>query len=302
MLFKASAPGSLMVLGEYAVLHDKYALVLAVNKRMTVTLTPRTDSLIRISSDQFGETTQQLSQLTIVAPFQFILATLKYYQPQLRSGCDIVVKSDFSDQLGFASSAAVTVATLAVLSRWLNVSNDDLQLITLARDIVRSVQGVGSGADVAACVMGGVVAYRAHPLSVEKFSEFCPFTVVYSGSKTKTVDAIAHVKKYFASQPDLYEKICDAISQCAIQGIDCVRQHDWVELGKLMDIQQGLMDALAVNNSRLTQLIYQLRSQKNMLGAKISGSGLGDCVIGLGVASIDSSIELAEQGVICETI
>ena len=36
MLFKASAPGSLMLLGEYAVLQGKSALVCAIDKRMMV--------------------------------------------------------------------------------------------------------------------------------------------------------------------------------------------------------------------------------------------------------------------------
>jgi mevalonate kinase len=52
---------------------------------------------------------------------------------------------------------------------------------------------------------------------------------------------------------------------------------------------QGLMDALGVNDLALSDIIYSLRKSEVILGAKISGSGLGDCVIALGT---DDSLAL----------
>ena len=40
-VYTASAPGSLMLFGEHAVLHGHAALVAAVDRRVTVTLRPR---------------------------------------------------------------------------------------------------------------------------------------------------------------------------------------------------------------------------------------------------------------------
>jgi len=60
--------------------------------------------------------------------------------------------------------------------------------------------------------------------------------------------------------------------------------EDWETVGELMDIHQGLMDAMGVNNAELSELVYALREDPNILGSKISGSGLGDCVVGLGKA------------------
>jgi len=45
------------------------------------------------------------------------------------------------------------------------------------------------------------------------------------------------------------------------------------------------MDALGVNDATLSEMIWRLRAQPTILGAKISGSGLGDCVLGLGELS-----------------
>ena len=49
-------------------------------------------------------------------------------------------------------------------------------------------------------------------------------------------------------------------------------------------VVQGLMDALGVNNAKLAELVFALRADPKIHGSKISGSGLGDCVVGLGKA------------------
>ncbi|MDR3476930.1 MAG: mevalonate kinase [Gammaproteobacteria bacterium] len=309
MLFKASAPGSLMLLGEYGVMHGKHALVCAVNKRMTVTIEPRSDTRIEIFSDRLGQFFTDLSNFYIEPPFQFILATLKRYRLKLKKGCTITIESEFSDKIGFGSSAAVTVATLTALATWLELSFTEKEFISEARAIVRQVQGLGSGADVAACTLGGIVAYKMHPLLAEKLPAEHPLTAVYAGYKTGTVEAVKRVKTFFAFNPLLFKQICQAIDSCAVQGIRAVRAADWIDLGKMMNIQQGLMESLGVSTPLLSQIVTTLRKQSAVLGAKISGSGFGDCLIGLGAAPkfkfADKNVavipvEITQQGVYCE--
>lgn len=298
-LHKASAPGSLMLLGEYAVLEGGSALVAAVNHRMSVSLVPRGDTKINISS-QLGELQFELACIEVQPPFQFVTAALKKYQSRLPSGCDITIKSEFSDKIGFASSAAVTVAMVSVLHDWLGLSITKQELILEAREIVREVQGMGSGADVAACVLGGVVAYCAEPFYAERLDYNHPISVVYSGSKTKTVDAIRHVNANFSQQPDVLQTIKKEINACAQSGINAARENNHVELGKIMNAQQEWMEKLTVNTESLNKIIMNMRSDANILGAKISGSGLGDCAVGLGSSSllIDKiDVEISTQGV-----
>lgn len=310
MQYKASAPGSLMLLGEYAVLYGKHALVCAVNKRITVTLTPRKDDRIEIRSSTLGHYSTDIAQLHIEKPFQFVLGTLKQYQSRLKSGCDIEIESEFSDQVGLGSSAAVTVATLAALFTWLAIKTSPHDLIRHGRNIVRAIQSVGSGADVAASVCGGMVGYQAQPLTAEKFSLTHPLTAIYSGFKTPTVDAIKGVQLQFAAHPNILKSITASIGQCAIDGMHSVRKEEWHKLGEIMTIQQGLMESLGVSMPILREMVDKLRQQPGMLGAKISGAGLGDCVIGLGSLSSKSDdiikgeipLEMTLQGVHCEKI
>lgn len=282
MLFKASAPGSMMLMGEYAVLYDKPALVCAIDKRVEVTLTPRTDDLIRIESDRLGLHQVFLNDLAIAKPFQFILAAIKHYHSKLTTGFDLKITSQFSHQVGLGSSAAVTVATLAVLVQWLKLRMGATDFIREARAVVREVQGVGSGADVAASVMGGVVLFQSQPLSVEKISVSLPLIAYYAGFKTPTPEAIARVKTRFEANPALFRHLCQAIAECVIEATAAVRDQNFRLLGQLMSTHQGLHHALGVNLPVLANITDALCAEPHVFGAKISGSGLGDCVLGLG--------------------
>ena len=105
MQLKAHAPGSLMLLGEYGVLYGKHALVCAVDKRISVVLTPRADEKIILRSSLQGEYVTSLTNLEIEKPFQFVLGALKQYQSRLKRGCEIEITSEFSDKIGLGSSA-----------------------------------------------------------------------------------------------------------------------------------------------------------------------------------------------------
>lgn len=295
-----------MLFGEYAVLHGQHALVCAIDKRIHVTLTPRDDTKIILHS-ALGDYETTLSCLENREPFQFVLATLRSLKKYLKSGCHIHIESEFSATVGFASSAAVTVATLKALSEWLHLSFQSSQLIKLARKIIQNVQGSGSGADAAACVLGGMVLYRMQPFIAEKFSVTYPITVVYSGFKTPTSLAIKQVEKKFASFPEIFVKLMKAINECTLQAITALNQRDWKKMGNIMNIQQGLMDALGVNTVEMDGIIQLLRKEPRLLGAKISGSGLGDCVVALGECVLHPSakqikVNMTKEGVRCEKI
>lgn len=284
MQFRAKAPGSLMLLGEHAVLHGSHALVCAVDKHVTVTLIPRVDNKILINSELLGVYETDLKQLKIEKPFQFVLGILKQQRAKMKHGCEINITANFSDQVGFGSSAAVTVATLSVVLAWLQQSASQMEMLRLARVVVRHVQGgLGSGADVAASLSGGIVNYRMQPLVLEKIAKTCPISVWYAGFKVPTPQVIKKVDEQFRAYPALFRALQKGIGQCTLEGIKMVKAGDWQGLGRIMTIQQGLMEALGVSTPLLQNLINHLHDNKGILGAKISGSGLGDCVIGLGI-------------------
>ncbi len=258
-----------MLLGEHAVLHGRRALVCAINKRITVALSQIKQPVLRIVSD-LGAYEAPLGALKDHPDFRFVLDAVKQYP--LEQGIELKIESEFSSDIGFGSSAAVTVATHAV---FMGVGADRLELFKRSLATIHRVQGRGSGADVAASVFGGVVAYRAEPLEINPLNVSFPLTAVYSGSKMKTADVIRLVEGRRALNPDYFERIFDRMDASVGEVVS-----DFKSLGKKLVENQFLMEEMGLCNAALAEIISNFQSLE--VPAKISGSGLGDCAIGLG--------------------
>ena len=291
-----------MMLGEHAVLHGSQALVCAVNKRIKLTFTPRSDEKLFFQSD-LGQYNTDLRDIIIRQPFHFVLTAIKQFADRLSTGFDLRIESEFPDIVGFGSSAAVTAATIAGLHSLLNESYDLDSIFNDSLKTVRYIQGTGSGADVAASVFGGVVAYRYTPLEIYKIETTFPITVVYSGKKTPTTQVIGQVSSLRNKFPELCESIYGAMDKSCTLAFNAIKKNNWDHLGELFNINQGLMDALGVCDLTLAQIVYELRNDPGITGAKISGSGLGDCVIALGTILLSNfpystlPVEIEAEGI-----
>ncbi len=302
--FKVSAPGKLFLLGEHAVLHGQFALVCAVTQRMTIIVKMRSDSSIRISSD-LGEFSTDLQNIQSHPRFRFIISAVSSQANYLHTGFDLKIESDFSAHVGLGSSAAVTAATMAALFEMGNRERNPLDIFQAALETVQKIQGTASGADLAACVYGGIVSYRMQPLFLEKLNYSYPLTVVYSGTKLPTTKVIRIVEQKRRRHPELYASIFTLMGESARQAAQAIKQSKWQKVGELLNINHGLMDAIGVNNRILSDIVYLLRRESEILGSKISGSGLGDCVIGLGSIQQDLSyqilpVEISDEGIVFE--
>jgi mevalonate kinase len=299
-----SAPGSLMLLGEHAVLHGHRAMVCAINRRMTVCLRPSREKSLRIVSG-LGTYRSPLNELVDHPAFRFVLQAVRQHRDRIPSGLELNIGSEFSADIGFGSSAAVTVATHAALMRWIDDrAPEHSTLFARSLETVHAVQGRGSGADLAAAVLGGIVAYRTDPL-FEPLNISMPLTAVYCGYKTPTIDVIQKVEKLRAADPSRYERIYAAIDAGVGDAMACLRRQDVPAFGKILNQNQRLMEEMGVNTPELQEIVSALQSDPDIVGAKISGSGLGDCAVGIGYAALEESgypvyhLEITPNGCEC---
>ena len=278
----SSAPGSLMISGEHAVLHGRHALAGAVDRRVRVTLNPRADDTIRVCS-ALGERRMPRTKIDASPPFTFIGAALAYHAAALPGGCDVVVEAELSHDVGLGSSAAVTVATLAALQTWRTGAPPEGDALRQeALQVVRSVQGMGSGSDVAASVFGGVVLYRPQHGVLERFEALPDIALVYAGYKTPTPDVIRRVEAGYHAAPVAFEALFERFDQATLAAASAWRAGDWGALAGALSEGQAVMVGLGVCDEALAAIIAQMERAPGIRAAKISGSGLGDCVLGLG--------------------
>ncbi|MEI6891472.1 MAG: hypothetical protein V5783_04785 [Pontiella sp.] len=284
---KTSAPGSLMLLGEHAVLRGKQALVAAINRRIHVEIFPMLEEVVRIDSS-LGEYRAPLSDLVDHPSFRFVLQAIRHHRDHLPSGFHLKIESEFSADIGFGSSAAVTVAVHAALLHWMNGTPPESEtLFDEALKTVHAVQGRGSGADLAASVYGGIVGYTTEP-AFQPLEISVPLTAVFCGYKTPTPEVILHVEQLSAENPQQYERIYKEMDADAQRAIVALRGQDFSGFGKLLNRNQELMDQMGVNTPELQSIVAALQAAPNIFGAKISGSGLGDCAIGVGHADLSA--------------
>ena len=273
-----------MLLGEHAVLRGQPAMVCAISKRMKIALTPRADKSVALHS-ALGEHETTLDELAPSESFRFVLGAIRACRDTLTQGFELDIKSEMSHQMGLGSSAAVTVAALAALAGAQGREPAPGYLLEAGTRIIRKVQGgVGSGADVAASTYGGCLRFYAESQEVVKLPKTPQLTVLYSGSKMPTPEVIAVVEENRKQQPETFAQLDALIGNVVQRAFEAAAHGDWAAMGALMNVNQGLMDALGVNNAKLAELVFALRADPDIHGSKISGSGLGDCVVGLGKA------------------
>jgi len=280
-----SAPGSVMITGEHAVLHGASALVGAVGERVTVTLTPRSGRRVVIRS-ALGTRETDLDSPDASPPFRFIGGALEMLGPRCPSGFDLDIAADMPPDVGLGSSAAVTVATLAGLHAWCSGSGDmelaPEELHRQALAIVRSVQGAASGADVAASIWGGVLCYGPSCAVRGRYTVFPPVALVYAGYKTPTAEVIRQVESRRTLAPDGFRGLYTRMGGCTGEAAAAFAEADWPRLAEALRQGQSLMVELGVCDDALADILRRLRGLSGVDAAKISGSGLGDCVLVLG--------------------
>lgn len=280
-VYNYRACASLMILGEHAVLYQGWGICAALDQFITVTLIPRDDRSVVIKSS-FGTYEGTIDSLTTYQPLSYVLKAIENCSVFITGGFELVIMSSIDPNMGLGSSAAVVVGTLGALSLAFLHTDDKERILKLAVKTVQDVQGSASGCDCAASLYGCLVAFNLRTFEVIEYHHTLEITALYCGYKTQTSIMIDFVKKRMKQYPEYIEKIFLEIQQIVILGMEALAKNDLQRLGELMTAQHYHLKNLGVSNQDLESLFELLRGNKAILGAKISGSGGGDCVIGLG--------------------
>lgn len=278
-----------MLLGEHAVLHGFRSVVCAIDRRIQITLTPLPEPVLEIEST-LGSYSAPLLELHVDDRFRFILAAVESVRINIKRGIRIAIQAEFDAHVGFGSSAAVTVGVHAALVCHLTGHfPEERELFQLALNTVHQVQGCGSGADVAASVYGGAVGYTTDP-SFVPVAWAHPITAVYCGYKKPTPEVIEWVETRFKNDQEQLQLFYEQIHLCAEKGLGALLKKDEETLIQTLSVQQRVMEKMGLSSPELDEIVRAMEADPEVQGVKLSGSGQGDCVIGLGrlSASIES--------------
>jgi phosphomevalonate kinase len=306
-----SAPGKLFLLGEYAVLEGAPALLLAVDRRVTVTVAPSSDDRWHLSA--LGLSTPGLTSPDLtLKPDGSIPAgvdertreRLSVFDAVRRAVCgaapgdralsvsiDSTAFSAAGHKLGLGSSAAVATAlTAALLVAGGHLpSREEIRI--LATQAHRSAQrGAGSGGDVASSSYGGLISYvqDTAPVSLVLPQEL-KIMAVGTGTGSSTTNLVGRVAQYATQDPDLYRAHMARLAALAHQAQDAVGSTQTF-LALAADYFDALIELDAhAGAGIISERHRQLQSLAADLGGVFKTSGAGGQDVGLVFAEGDES-------------
>lgn len=310
MKWVSRAPANIMLMGEHSVVYGQKALAAALNQTLHIEWETREDANVCIVSD-LGQHQTSLKDLAPHPNFQWILETFRHFRPELSHGFNLTVKSEFGSTYGLGSSAAVLSAMLGGLFHYLNKPLEFGALFPVGLNIIHTIQKRGSGTDLATSLTGGMVLFDPKNQTVKKLEQTLPLHLFYSGYKTPTAEVLAQVANLWHKHPDLLDQVYRLMGKVTEQSFQALVSRSFDDFYFFVDRYQGLMDTLGVNDRVLSELVYRLRQTPGIRASKISGSGLGDCVLAFGELdqlpkrlqdAAPFSLEMTAQGLIIEPL
>jgi hydroxymethylglutaryl-CoA reductase len=95
-----------------------------------------------------------------------------------------------------------------------------------------------------------------------------------------TKEQVAAVRKRYKRSKALYTTIFDEIDEIAVAGAVALKNCNYEELGALMNVCQGYLNAIEVSTPELEKMIAIARAN-GAVGAKLTGSGGGGSIVAL---------------------
>lgn len=267
-MITCSAPGKIYLFGEHAVVYGEPAIACAVELRTRVTAS--SSDTITISSD-LGTTGLDHE----VHPY-----VSSAIEKLGKRNVSVKIRSDIPVGSGLGSSAAVTIATLAAINLEFKLGHSNDEIARMGHEIEQKVQGAASPTDTFVSTFGGVVEIPSR----RRLSMLECGIVIGNTNKgatpKKTAKLVKHVAGLREEYPEVIDPIIRTIGSFSKKGEILVKKKDYISLGKLMNVNHGLLDALGVGTAELSALVYAARNA-GAYGAKITGAGGGGCMVAL---------------------
>ncbi len=288
----ATAPGKLILTGEYAVLDGAPAVVIAVDRRVTA----------------------RVGAHAVAAPSEFLAAVIRELVMRFGETCPsvavaraIVVDSRafFADQrkLGLGSSAAVTVAATARALAERGPMLDRAEVFALAMAAHAAAQGArgarGSGADIAAAVHGGAIVFTAGVATPHRWPAGVTILPFFTGDSADTATLVAQVAAARAARPAEVSAALAAIAAAsaaaslALAGSSALAAIAGPALLAALRLAAAAIErlALATRVALVPPCVTAARAAMVGLGgtAKTTGAGGGDVAIAVIPTTADAT-------------
>ena len=272
-----TAPGKAILLGEHAVVYGMHAVALPIADAVTASVA-ESNKGSSISIPQWGVKQAVTSTASGAAEaVHLILSEL-----EIDDGAySIDVRSTLPRAMGLGSSAAVAVAVVRAFSRFLDLDLDDERVNSIAFACEKLAHGTPSGIDNSIATIGTPMLFsNAGAMQIDELvlQETPPIVIALSGQPGLTLEQVAGVRSRYQRRRDHYDAIFDQIDALSLSGAAALQSTDYEELGSLMNICHGLLNAIEVSTPEIENMVNLARTA-GATGAKLTGGGGGGSIV-----------------------
>ena len=278
--FDAVTPGKAILLGEHSVVYGRHAIAVPVPLNIRVKVEEADDGvLLMIPSwgveyylDKKPEERQSFEK-----PAALILEKMNLNNV----GMKIEVFSDIPRGMGLGGSAVLAVSIIKALNHHYKMGLSEQEINQMAYESEKIAHGNPSGIDNTIATYGYPLIYRKGEKTLKErlqIKEPLNLVLAFSKSEGLTAKTVAHVRKQWKSNQEMYEGVFDDIDAIVLNGIQAIQDNDLKQLGELMNFNQGLLNTLQVSTPELERMIHVARDA-GAFGAKLTGGGGGGAMI-----------------------
>ncbi|MCE4612801.1 MAG: mevalonate kinase [Desulfurococcales archaeon] len=290
----ASAPGKVILFGEHFVVKGCLGIASAINVRVQAEARLTRGEKLRLYSRNLGfrvvlRKDMELEELPEDArPFASILRYL-VSQGYNFLGAEIEIRSHLPPGAGLGSSAASAAAFALAYTHLHGDALDKHRLFIASLEAEKIAHGKPSGIDPTISVYGGWIAYRRDKGASRvnaRLDAGYRFIVADTGVRRKTGPIVESVLALAEKRWDVLKHVYRAAEEVSEKALRALEIGDYETIADLMNISQGLLNAIGVSSLEIEKLIAIARSS-GALGAKLTGAGRGGSIVVL--APSDSS-------------
>jgi hydroxymethylglutaryl-CoA reductase len=278
-----SGYGKVILLGEHAVVYGSHALAAAIPLAIQAKVEDA-DKGVHVIVPRWGLevnlNTVGTQHNSLFQSLDLIFTTLGVRDRGMR----LEIFPHVPRAMGLGGSAALAVAVVRAVAKHFSLKLSDQEVSELAYKCETVAHGRASGIDNTMAAYGGFMLFKrgdAGPfMRTVTPGKKLPIVIGMSGIESLTATTVGRVNEAWKRSPELYERIFKEIDQLTLQAVAAIERGNLAELGELMNINQGLLNALQVSSWELEELI-EIARKNGALGAKLTGGGGGGSMIAL---------------------
>ena len=282
---RSSACGKAILLGEHAVVYGRHAVAVPIPLAVEARVVDAADG-VQLLIPRWGVEQRVPAVGEHPAGVAGILALLLERLDLAGRAMTIEVFPNVPRAVGLGGSSALAVSVIRALDSHFRLGLDAKAINDFAFACEQAAHGTASGVDNTLATYGTPLLFRAagsHGEAAFREIELAaplPLVIGLSGKESLTAASVARVGAAWQRNKPRYEAVFDQIDALARHAADAVRDGQLAELGELMNLCHGFLNALQVSTRELETLVDVARSH-GAVGAKLTGGGGGGSIVAL---------------------